>query len=1134
MSRWPGRLITKTPITPGGTAPTASAPGIWTLPEMAYWKKRGLWPDASADAYWGYVSYLMATSSLSNGNNNLFVDSSGAFNPVSRSGNTTQGSVTPYGPLWSNYLDGSSYLSAPASTAFAFGTGDFTVECWVNFMPGSVGGRITTRQPGGGAFGSWGFNFSPTTFTFSEVIGGEPGVSASGLPNMTNTWVHLAACRSGSTLRLFANGALVGSGTNTTDFNNSSYSLGIGAAYETAITGYLSNVRIVKGAALYTAAFTPPIAPLTAVAGTSILTCQSNGFRDNSSNAFALTVTGTPRVVPSSPFILNAPGAVYNQSDISYWSGYFNGSGTVNFPANSAFDFGTGNFTIECWVNPTVAGSVYLIGQTASSDYTPVLLYLTSGRPGIAVSPSAGTWTINSAVADALPVNAWSHVAAVRNGNKWSIYVNGVENVIAASTAVTPYVSSDPLGIGGEGVPGLNYPYYGYLSDVRIVKGTAVYTSNFTPPTTPLTAISGTSLLTCQNAAFTDNSTNKFVATVSGTTTVTGNNPYQSGYYSNYFDGSGDYLTTPSNAAFAYGTGDFTWEMWVFPTAANWTTGNYYLMDHGSNGGTLSYYQNVIRYYNSTTGTGSVLYTNGGTIPANQWTHVAVSRSGGTTSLFVNGALRASASDSYNYGTAAVTLANYGSGGVEFQGYISNARIVKGTAVYTGAFTPSTTPLTAITNTSLLTCQSNRFIDNSANNFTITVAGNTAVQSFDPFYTATIASNGGSMYFDGTGDVLLAPAGPSFNFGTSDFTAEFWMYKTSSTLYQRMVAYGGYQAAGNFQVEAGSDTSLAIHVNGGVVSTTVPNLLNNWVHVAVSRQSGSVRVFTNGVLRSTNTQSGSIGQTNSFSVGAIYDATNPYTGYLSDVRITNGTALYTSSFTPPTAPLTPSGNTTLLLNGMNAGEYDATMQSNFETIGNAQASSVQAKYGPTSAYFSGAVDNYITAPNSPAFQFGTNDLTIEAWIYLTGDTITNPDGNRSATICSGIGATGVSNDFWFNVTGNTTTTGTGLNFQVFNGGSGTVIFNTTYSFSKSTWYHVAFTRSGNNVYLFVNGTVVGSTTYSGTITAGTNPLRVGYGQSGSINYRQPFPGYIDDLRITKGVARYTSNFTPPTAALPVY
>jgi hypothetical protein len=118
-----------------------------------------------------------------------------------------------------------------------------------------------------------------------------------------------------------------------------------------------------------------------------------------------------------------------------------------------------------------------------------------------------------------------------------------------------------------------------------------------------------------------------------------------------------------------------------------------------------------------------------------QWTHVAVARASGTTRLFINGALLTSAADSNNYTAQAVTVGSYGGGTNYFAGYMTNVRLVKGTAVYTVAFTPSTAPLSAVTNTSLL-LNANYwapFTDSSTNGFSITANNSPTVFNSSPF-----------------------------------------------------------------------------------------------------------------------------------------------------------------------------------------------------------------------------------------------------------------------------------------------------------------------------------------------------------------------------------------------------------------
>jgi hypothetical protein len=128
----------------------------------------------------------------------------------------------------------------------------------------------------------------------------------------------------------------------------------------------------------------------------------------------------------------------------------------------------------------------------------------------------------------------------------------------------------------------------------------------------------------------------------------------------------------------------------------------------------------------------------------NRWLHFAISRNNGTTSIFKNGIqIGSSYIDTNNINNTSTALSigqeSTPTANSYFPGYISNFRIVKGTAVYTSSFTPSTTPLTAVANTSLLTCNAATIVDSSTNNFTITNNNGATVSSTSPF----VASSGG-------------------------------------------------------------------------------------------------------------------------------------------------------------------------------------------------------------------------------------------------------------------------------------------------------------------------------------------------------------------------------------------------------
>jgi hypothetical protein len=203
--------------------------------------------------------------------------------------------------------------------------------------------------------------------------------------------------------------------------------------------------------------------------------------------------------------------------------------------------------------------------------------------------------------------------------------------------------------------------------------------------------------------------------------------------------------------------------------------------------------------------------------------------------------------------------------------------------------------LTAVSGTSLLTCQSNRFIDNSTNNFTITVAGQTAVRSFNPFQRNT----GSSLFFDGSGDYASIVTSPSLNFGTGDFTVEAWVYPSQLSVDWFIISATG--SGGFFFGYAPSSggygwgrTAVAWDYQPATSKTS-----NAWQHVAVTRSGTSMRLFVNGLQQGTTqtiSTSYNLGTT-STTIGS--QGANYYLhGYIDDLRVTRGNARYTANFTP--------------------------------------------------------------------------------------------------------------------------------------------------------------------------------------------------------------------------------------------
>jgi hypothetical protein len=1119
------------------------------------------------------VLHLAALGSTRSDQNNTFVDDSPNRYTITRTGNVAPSTFTPFGDSWSNYFDGSGdYLSLANNAAFQFGVGDFTIEMWINspllanyFLydarPSSTTGFYPTVKIR--AVGSVEFYTNGATKL----------VTASGLV-AANTWAHIAVVKSSSQLRIYVNGALAGSVSDTSSYLNGASRplIGIGGFELTEpYNGYISNVRVVKGTALYTSSFTPSKSPLTAVSGTSLLTCASNRFQDKSSNNFTITPAGNAAVKTTSPFPQAKP---YVNRKTGY-SVSFNGSTQrMETPASSGangLQLGTSDFTIECWFKGKPQASNYAAilsaGQGANNPNCAWELY---------GDPVAGGRTVNFIMYAGnqsgpgfnlgnLLDNVWHHVAVVRSGNILYGYADGVlvaTNSIPSNSQNLSYTTPITVGVHRD-IGGTYYSYFsGKISNVRITKY-ALYNGNFTPEDSPLILASGrglnASLLVCQSQSIRDNSYNSHTLTTSGTPVVDSDNPFnQDDELSYYFDGTGDYLSVADNAAFELGTGDFTIEAWVNSAVAtkpqNNTDGSRNSQIIGKVGaygfGFWANTSNIVGVYFSSTADG-VTWTNlGGTqsLLPNAWYHIAATRQGGTLRIFIDGVLKNTGAYANNIAdlTGALVIGGDGSAGTNyaFNGYVSNARITKGTALYTTDFATSRKPLPVISGTSLLTCRGRTAIDDSSSGFTVTAAGNAVSSRLSPFNSIDLY--GSSYYFDGNGDYLSAPYSSAFDFGTGDFTIETWVYLIAdSSLDGSNVRYAAVAACapGNvtgqcwaFQIAGTSSTTgtglvLEIRSTTGTLFTTSAAATiqkNVWNHISISRSSGIVRFFLNGNQIGSqatfahsinaNSQPCRIGMSNFGGTTQRY-----LNGKLSNLRVIKGTALYTANFTPSSSPTLTSSS--LLLNSQPA-IYDTTRKNVIETIGNA-STAVETKgwysgipgVGPQSALYFDGTGDYLKIPYSPDFDFGSGDFTVEAWVM--------PQSGGDRAICSfgaHDGTVVATNACWTLEFSNSPNTN--LRFFLYNG---TTIYQIVdpATATLNSWIHVAAVRQNGTLRLFSNGIQVATTSANVSINIPAGR----YLKVGEYFTIRDFQGGMHDLRVTSGFARYTANFIPPKGNL---
>jgi len=580
-------------------------------------------------------------------------------------------------------------------------------------------------------------------------------------------------------------------------------------------------------------------------------------------------------------------------------------------------------------------------------------------------------------------------------------------------------------------------------------------------------------------------------------------------------------------------SGQYTIEFFVnsrtLKTAGGTNTVGFFAVGAENNANSMNLFNTgtTIKYWDSsqykTFGSSSDFVTN-------SWVHFAVCRnSSNVITCFVNGtALGTTFSDTTTpqgqvvIGAELYNTTRYNS----VDGFISNFRILNGTCLYTSNFTAPTSALTAITNTKLLTCQSNRFVDNSASAHAVTVTGAPAVTAFGPFLTSAVYDatvNGASSQLGATNYVHIAD-GAWKTLGTGDFTWEYWIYPIGENAYHVGDATAGTNISSTFTLGiSGKRAILYYSIQGGEAyplqsPDSAPYYNNNeWHHFAYVRSGNDHKLYVNGILRNSETRSGTmVDSTGQFNIGNFGEgyAIGAPDGIYCDVRLVKGTAVYSgSTYTVPTAPLTAISNTELLVNFKDGQAIDSTAQNNLTLYGTAKTSTAQKKFGTASLLLDGNSDF--------AYLHNRNNLSgpfcIEAWGWAD-----NLPSGGCTLWCLG------TYKIELQVTNDTV--------RIYRVGTaeGYTNFFTGGEFSADTWHHVAIVRDTSNVIkCYLNGTASSTTVTDATAFLATSGIFIigaeADGDPVNQNVLDPWDGYIDDFRISN-FARYTSNFTAPTKA----
>lgn len=848
-------------------------------------------------------------------------------------------------------------------------------------------------------------------------------------------------------------------------------------------------------------------------------------------------------------------------------SGLFNdGDAYIKSSSLTEFDFLTSAnpFTVEAWIYPSsgvasVARHVFSISENNTGGFA----YWYLGRSGtnnlIAyVQNSTGGGGTTLTATGALTLDTWQHIALSYDGTTARIFVNG-NQVQSGSWNTYPTAKVLHVGIGGvaNGYTDAGVGRWaGSIDELRVTRNVARYTGNFTIPVsafpeakqttqvpldydpywdkvkvlyklndgngaaTVTSSVRGVESLTAQGGATLSSAEAKF-----GASAYKGNaaaNEGFTGYLSGLHQSNVSFATccmecwvknTPSAKQIIFGNyiDNFigTWALWA-------TTGG--KVEFAVRGASTAY----VALVTSTTSTNNSTYR-----------HIAITRGGGETKLYVDGVLEATSSSSESVvGTNAAI--NFGIGRTSqgawpYGGVVDEIRITTGEMRYYGNFTPPTAEFLTWEKRTVLSLHADDATDSSCSQTkAISILGSATVSGAQKKF-------GGSSFYvpnsgSSTANGISVTDHQDFDFGTSDFTIECWAYRIANT-YVGTLFYGTL-GGGEFSVKVGTDglIDLVYRSSGGSQSftdvATWPSA--QWVHFITQRRGTYWETYLDGFPINfnpiTSGMSAAVNNTTDFYIGRTSSGSAiTWNGYIDDFRVTKGAARYTTpSIQPSDAHTVGSGdpywNSTVILVPADSNFTDVSSYTRTPTLfGNAAISTSIKKFGAGSGAFDGTGD-YVQYPHSTDFDFGSGDFTIECWF----NPLSWPGANVNKGItCKGTLETNYSFVWYIPPSTNR------LNFQLHDGtnpysvGTGDILV-------LGVWHHAAIVRSGTRLIAFLNGQITQTSLIPANSSARTNTAAVDLGNLYGATYTNSFfHGYIDDFRITKGVARYTTNFTPP-------
>ena len=693
---------------------------------------------AISDPFWQSVvmRQLVQDTDFSNSAHTLTINGTPTF----------EGGVKPYGQA-SNGFDntGTENITASDSADFDLGSGDFTLECWVYFPtdPGTNAPYFLSQWDATSNERGWRFLLRNNNLQFGYTTDGTLGditeIDASWNPSAT-TWYHVAAVRDGTTVRLFVDGTQIGTGSISTDtVFNSSALFAIGAPDDTGDTLHAVNIcetRITKGVARYDAdGYTVPAIPMPfpgyVIHSTERLDPGLEGTDGGDRYFSDVVYLGNMAYDPPRDDSLRkreatdgGAGATQNLTDQNFGAGCreYNQATTAydDIGGGEEFHFGTGDYTIECWVWLDTTGSnqdiITLWDATGaergwmfrflSSGGLLELLISTNGQVGTVTEAVTGTWSPST--------STWYHVAVSRKDGHTYLFVDGTGIDDAADT--NDYWPADTtVRIGSRVTATGSNELDGRVQEVRITKGVGRYTADFTPPTGAFPRWAGNPGL--RDDAFenvvlltdmdddppVDESLSAHGAfTESGAISDTSNQRFGSACR-DYDTSSADYDELADNTDWEFGSGDFTVECFV---RFNSLTATGDILSKWGNSGDYEWLltwdtsTDVLQWWVSTNGTTATERISQSWTPTTGvWYHIAISRVSGTTYMYIDGVLQNAGgttdSTAYDPGNAPLHIGDRDdtSFNLAIQGKVDEVRITKGVGRYDGTnFVPPRIP----------------------------------------------------------------------------------------------------------------------------------------------------------------------------------------------------------------------------------------------------------------------------------------------------------------------------------------------------------------------------------------------------------------------------------------------------------